>query len=76
MPYAIRKSTVRFLTDFFAKISFTVFVIIRAQMNKFNDEEFDIAEYVRSQQKRKKRIAIGVIIVTAIVLAGMIAFWH
>ena len=45
-------------------------------MNKFNDEEFDIAEYVRCQQKCKKRIAIGVIIVTAIVLAGMIAFWH
>ena len=45
-------------------------------MKKFDDEEFDIAEYVHSQQKRKKRFAIGVIVVMSIVLALMIAFWH
>ena len=45
-------------------------------MNKFEDEEFDIAEYERNLQKRRKRFAIGVIVVSVVVLAGMVIFWH
>lgn len=50
--------------------------IIHAQMNKFKDKEFDFAEYGRNLQKRRKRFAIGVIVVSIIVLAGMVIFWH
>ena len=45
-------------------------------MNKFEDEEFDIAEYERNVQKRRKQFAIDVIVVSVIVLTGMIIFWH
>ena len=45
-------------------------------MNKFEDEEFDIAEYERYLQKRRKRFAVGIIVVAFIVLAGMVIFWH
>ena len=45
-------------------------------MNKSEDEDFDIAEYERNLQKRRKRFAIGVSVVSAIVLAGMVIFWH
>ena len=45
-------------------------------MNKFEDEEFDIAEYERNLQKRRKLFAIGVIVFSVIVLAGMVIFWH
>ena len=45
-------------------------------MNKFEDEEFDIAEYERNIQKRRKHFAIGVIVISVIVLAGMVIFWH
>lgn len=50
--------------------------IIRGQMNKFDDEEFDFAEDERKQQKRRKRFAVGLIIVSIIALAGMVIFWH
>lgn len=52
------------------------FAIIRAQMNKFDDEEFDFADYERMQQKRRKRFAVGLIIVSIVVLVGMVIFWH
>ena len=45
-------------------------------MNKFDDEEFDFAEYERNIQKRRKRFAVVVILVSIIVLAGMVIFWH
>ena len=45
-------------------------------MNKFEDEEFDFAEYEHNLQKRRKRFAVGLIVVLIIVLAGMIIFWH
>ena len=45
-------------------------------MNKVEDEEFDFAEYERNLQKRRKRFAVGLIVVFIIVLAGMIIFWH
>ena len=45
-------------------------------MNKFGDEDFDIAEYERNLQKRRKLFAIGVIVFSVIVLAGMVIFWH
>ena len=45
-------------------------------MKKFEDEDFDVAEYERSLQKRRKRFAIGVIIVAVVVLAGMMIFWR
>ena len=45
-------------------------------MNKFEDEELDFAEYERNLQKRRKRFAVGLIVVFIIVLAGMIIFWH
>ena len=45
-------------------------------MNKFDDEEFDFAEYERKQQKRRKRFAVVVIVVSIIVFAGMVIFWH
>ena len=45
-------------------------------MNKFEDEEFDFAEYERNIQKRRKRLAIGMVIVSVVVLAGMLLFWH
>ena len=45
-------------------------------MNKFDDEEFDIAEYERNIQKRRKRFAIGLIVVSVVVLTGMVIFWH
>ena len=45
-------------------------------MNKFEDEEFDFAEYERKQQKRRKRFAIGLVIVSVAILAGMFLFWH
>ena len=50
--------------------------MVRPQMNKFEDEEFDFAEYERNLQKRRKRFAIGVIVISVIVLAGMVIFWH
>ena len=52
------------------------FDIIRAQMSKFDDEEFDFADYERKQQKRRKRFAVGLIIVSIVVLVGMVIFWH
>ena len=52
------------------------FDIIRAQMSKFDDEEFDFVEYEREQQKRRKRFAVGLIIVSIVVLVGMVIFWH
>ena len=45
-------------------------------MSKFDDVEFDIAECERGQQKRRKRLAIGLIIVSIAVLVGMVIFWH
>ena len=45
-------------------------------MNKFENEEFDFAEYERNSQKRRKRFAIGVIVASVIVLASMVIFWH
>ena len=45
-------------------------------MNKFEDEEFDIAEYERNIRKRQKRFAVGIIVVSVIVLAGMVFSWH
>ena len=45
-------------------------------MNKFEDKEFDFAECERNLQKRRKRFAVGLIVVFIIVLAGMIIFWH
>ncbi len=45
-------------------------------MNKFDDEEFDIAVYERNIQKRRKRFAIGLIVVSVVVLTGMVIFWH
>lgn len=52
------------------------FGIIRTQMNKFDDEEFDFADYERMQQKRRKRFAVGLIIVSIVVHVGMVIFWH
>ena len=43
-------------------------------MNKFEDEEFDFAEYERNIQKCRKRFAIGAIVVSVIVLVGMVMF--
>ena len=43
-------------------------------MNKFEDEEFDIAEYERNLQNRRKRFAVGIIVASVIVLAGMVIF--
>ena len=45
-------------------------------MSKFDDEEFDFVEYEREQQKRRKRFAVGLIIVSIVVLVGMVIFWH
>ena len=45
-------------------------------MNKFEDEDFDFAEYERSLQKRRKRFAIGVIIVSIVIFTGMVVFWR
>ena len=45
-------------------------------MNKFEDEEFDLAEYQRNLQKRRKRFAVGLIVLSVIVLTGMVNFWH
>ena len=45
-------------------------------MNKFEDEDFDIAEYERNLQKRRKRFAVGLIVVSVIVLTVMVIFWH
>ena len=45
-------------------------------MNKLEDEDFDIAEYERNLQKRRKRVAVGIIIVSVIVLTVMVIFWH
>ena len=45
-------------------------------MNKFEDEEFDFAEYERNIQKRRKRFAVGLIVVSVIVLTVMVIFWH
>ena len=45
-------------------------------MNKFGDEEFDFAEYERKQQKRRKRFAAGLIIVSIAVFVSMVIFWH
>lgn len=45
-------------------------------MNKLDDEEFDFADYERMQQKRRKRFAVGLIIVSIVVLVGMVIFWH
>ena len=45
-------------------------------MNKFGDEDFDFAEYERNIQKRRKRFAVGIIVVSAIALAVMVIFWH
>ena len=52
------------------------FGIIRTQMSKFDDEEFDFADYERKQQKRRKQFAVGLIIVSIVVLVGMVIFWH
>ena len=43
-------------------------------MNKFEDEEFDSAEYGHNIQKRRKRFAIDVIVVSVTVLTGMVIF--
>ena len=43
-------------------------------MNKFEDQEFDFAEHERKQQKHRKRFAIGLVIVSVVVLAGMLLF--
>ena len=45
-------------------------------MSMFDDEEFDFADYERKQQKRRKRFAVGLIIVSIVVLVGMVIFWH
>lgn len=45
-------------------------------MNKFEDEDFDFAEYERNIQKRRKRFAVGLIAVSVIVLGCMVIFWH
>lgn len=45
-------------------------------MNEFDDEEFDFADYERKQQKRRKRFAVGLIIVSIFVFVGMVIFWH
>ncbi len=45
-------------------------------MNKFEDEDFDFAEYERNIQKRRKRFAVGLIVVSVIVLTVMVIFWH
>ena len=45
-------------------------------MSKFDDEDFDFAGYERKQQKRRKRFAVGLIIVSIVVLVGMVIFWH
>ena len=45
-------------------------------MNKFDNEEFDFADYERKQQKRRKRFAVGLVIISIIVLACMVIFWH
>ena len=45
-------------------------------MNKFENKEFDIAGYERNIQKRRKRFAVGLIVLSVIVLTGMVNFWH
>ena len=45
-------------------------------MNELEDEEFDIAEYERNIRQRRRRFAVGVIVLSVIVLAGMVIFWH
>ena len=45
-------------------------------MNKFEDEELDFAEYERNIQKRRKRFAVGIIVISFVVLAGTVIFWH
>ena len=45
-------------------------------MNKFEDEDFDFAEYERNIRKRRKRFAVGLIVVSVIVLTVMVIFWH
>ena len=44
-------------------------------MNRSTEEEFDIADYERQLRKRRKRNAIGIIIVSILILAGMVIFW-
>ena len=50
--------------------------IIRGQMNKFDDDDFNASEYSQKMQKRHKRIAIGLIITAIVALSGMAVFWH
>ena len=38
--------------------------------------EYAIAEYERNLQKRRTRLAVGIIVVSVIVLAGLVIFWH
>ena len=45
-------------------------------MNKFDDEEFDFADYERKQKRRRKQFAVGLIVVSIVALAGMVIFCH
>ena len=50
--------------------------IIRAQMNKFDDDDFNVSEYESKIRKRRKRIGVGLIIAAIVALVGMMLFWH
>lgn len=50
--------------------------IIRCQMNKFDDDDFNVSEYESRMRKRHKHIAIAIIITAIVVFAAMVVFWH
>lgn len=45
-------------------------------MNKQDNDDFNASEYERKIRKRRKRIAVGLIVVAIATLVEMIVFWH
>ena len=50
--------------------------IIRAQVNKFDNDDFNASEYENQMRKRHKRIGFGLVIAAIAALVCMTLFWH
>lgn len=46
------------------------------KLDRLDKEDFDFVEFVRNRQRRRRRFALWILLVSGIVLLGMIAFWR
>lgn len=46
------------------------------KLDRLDEEDFDFVEFVRNRQRRRRRFALWILLVSGIVLLGMIAFWR